>query len=127
VEFQDRLEQRTGVHADEHGAVTEPFRDPDAAPGTDVAHQGAERGEDVDGTLVALALGERRESRDVDEGETAEHSHICIVPCAQVEAQFGVRGGSPTGMRTRSYDDAMINAARATSARRREAKSGVRS
>src|SRR5579871_4648321 len=93
MELQDRLEQRSRLHADEHDAVTEPFGDAHATPGADVAQQRAERGQDVDRALVALQLGQPGEPRHVDEGEAAMDSHAMIVPCRCARSPIPAAGG----------------------------------
>jgi hypothetical protein len=98
MQFENGLEQWARVDAHEHHTIAEPLCDPDAPSGTDVTQRGPEGREHGHRALVALRLGERGESRDVDEGEAAMYPHALMLPCACAAAQFGTIAGMTIGV-----------------------------
>ena len=74
------IRDRCGLDAHEHDPVTQPFGDAHAAAGADLAQERPERREHLHRVLVALALGQGGEARNVDEGKAAMHPHRWTLP-----------------------------------------------
>ncbi len=72
-DLEDGLDERLGLDADDHGAVTEPLGHPHPVEAGHAPHRVAEQGEHLDRLLVAFGVGQGREAREVDEGEAAAH------------------------------------------------------
>ena len=59
----------TGIHADDHGAITEPLADDDATAHGEIAGQCAETADRINRRVFAVRFNERGEAAQVQEGE----------------------------------------------------------